>query len=155
MRADIPKEREGVIERESGGELPLRHARAGVHRPEKLKRTDEVRCEAEQAPAFAARLEDEMEKAVLQIAQAAVDEPRRSARCPTREIVFLHERDTKPAERGVARDAAAGDAAADDEEIELLASEDFELSAADVGRRFLHRKEAYQRRALEASSAGR
>ena len=44
MRADVPEERESVIKREPRVELPLRHARAGIYRPDELQRTNEVRC---------------------------------------------------------------------------------------------------------------
>ena len=135
MRSNIAKECQCVIKREAGGELPLWNASARVDGPEKLERTNEVRRQSQQTSAFGARLEDEMEKAVLEIAQAAVNEPGRTARCAARKIVFLHERDAQSAQCGVASDAAAGNSAADDQNIELVACERGELRSAFLDRR--------------------
>jgi hypothetical protein len=83
--------------------------------------------EAEQASSFGAGLEDEVEIAVLEIAQSAMDEPRRSARGPAREIVLLDERHLQPTQRGIASDATSRDAAADHEQVELLAAQGGQL----------------------------
>ena len=92
----------------------------------KRERPHEVRRGAEQRAPLAARLEHEAEVAVLEVAHAAVDEPRRAARGAAREVVALDERDAEAAERGVARDAGAGDPAADDEEVDVIAGEPVE-----------------------------
>jgi hypothetical protein len=47
-----------------------------------------------------------------------VDQPRRAARRAAREIILLDERGAQSTPRRIARDAGAGDAAADDEEVE-------------------------------------
>ena len=71
------------------------------------QRPHEVRREPEQSPALGARLEHQMKVAVLEIADAAVHQPRRAARRTARKVVLLHERDAQPAQRRVAGDAAA------------------------------------------------
>src|SRR6185503_15836831 len=62
--------------------------------------------------------EHEMEIPVLEIADATVDETRRSARRAGREVAFVDQGDREPAHGGVARDAGTGDTAADDENVE-------------------------------------
>jgi hypothetical protein len=74
--------------------------------------------QSKQSPAFGAGLENQMQVAVLEIPHAAMHESRRATRGPAREIVLLDEGDTQSAQRRVARDAATGNAAADDEQIE-------------------------------------
>jgi hypothetical protein len=49
-----------------------------------------------------------------------VNQTRRATRRPAREVVLLDERYAQPAQRRIAGDAAAGNASADHEEIELL-----------------------------------
>jgi hypothetical protein len=43
VRAHVPPQRERVVQGESRGELPPRHARAAVHRPGEGERAHEVR----------------------------------------------------------------------------------------------------------------
>src|SRR5881394_2673693 len=94
--------------------------------------------ESQQLSALGARLEDEMELTVLQIPNATVNQTRRSARRSAGEVILLDERDGEPAQRGVARDAAPSDAAADDEQVELMACQLSELLAAPP-QRVIHR----------------
>jgi hypothetical protein len=62
-----------------------------------------------------------VELALLEISDPAVDEPGGAARSTTREIVALYESDLKPAHSGVTRHAAAGDPAADHQQVESIA----------------------------------
>ena len=64
------------------------------------------------------RLANEAELVIFEIAQAAVDELARARRRSLRKIVLLEQQRRKTAARGVARDAGAVDAAADDDEVE-------------------------------------
>ena len=84
----------------------------------------------QQPSALGARLEHEMNLSVLEVPNAAVDEPRRAARRSAGEIVLLHERDVQSAQRRLARDAASGDPAADHEQVELSGAERRESLAA-------------------------
>ena len=68
---------------------------------------------------LAQRRVHEAERAVLQIAQAAMDQLRRRRRRAGRKVVLLDQHDLQPAPGSVARDAGAVDAAADDSEIEI------------------------------------
>ena len=90
----------------------------------------EVRGDPEERAPLAARLEDEMDMPMLEITNAAVNEPRRPAGRTAREVVSLHERRAKTAHRGVAGDPGAGDAAPDDEDVEPLLSKSRQALAA-------------------------
>ena len=69
-----------------------------------------MRREPKQPSSLGARLEHEVQMSVLEIANAAVNQARRSTRGSAGEVVLLDERHAKSAQRGVARDAASGDA---------------------------------------------
>jgi hypothetical protein len=116
----VAEEGERVVEREPGAELPARHTRARVHGPGEGERTHEVRRDAQQGAPLATRLEHEPEVSVLEVADPAVDEPRRARRRAARPVVALHERHPQPAQRRVARHAAPGDPTPDDEHVEPL-----------------------------------
>ena len=118
ISADIPEERENVVQHERSAEFPARNPRAAVHRPRELQRSHQVRRESQQSVSLGARLEDEMHMSVLEISHPAVNQPRRPARRSTGEIALLDERDCESTEGRVARDRAAGNAAADDEDVE-------------------------------------
>src|SRR5689334_15047828 len=86
--------------------------------------------EAQQLPALAARLEHQVEIPVLEISQPTMYEARRAARRTAREIILLHEGDAHSTQRSIARDAAARDAAADNEDVEFVARERDKLRTA-------------------------
>jgi hypothetical protein len=117
VRADVAEQRQRVVEREAGRQLPARHARAGVHRPGEAQRAHEVRRRAQQRAPLAAGLEDQGQVPVLQVAHPAVHQPRRAARRAAPEVVGLHQRHPQPTPRRVARDPRAGDPAADHQQV--------------------------------------
>jgi hypothetical protein len=82
-----------------------------------------VGSELEEAVALDAGLEDEAEVAVLEVADAAVDEAGGAAGGAAGEVLALDEGDAQAAQGGISGDATAGDAAADDEDIEVLRGE--------------------------------
>jgi hypothetical protein len=131
----IPEEREGVIEHEAGGELPAGDAGTLVDGPDEREGPDEVGSQAEEAGALDAGLEDETEVAVLEVADAAVDEAGGAAGGAGGEVLALDEGDLETAEGGIAGDATPGDAAADDEEVEDLGGESEQALGAGGGRR--------------------
>jgi hypothetical protein len=71
-----------------------------------------------------------MQMAMLEITNPTVDESRRPAGRSTREVISLHERRLETAHRRVASDAGAGDAAPDDEHVELFLSKSRQALAA-------------------------
>ena len=72
---DVPKQRERVVEPHPRVKLSPSDAAIAEDREVKLERTDEVRRDPEESPPLLARLEDEVELEVLQVAQAPVHEP--------------------------------------------------------------------------------
>jgi hypothetical protein len=89
-----------------------------------------VRGDPEQCASLAARLEYEMQMPMLEITNAAVNEPRRPAGRSAREVVSLDERRLETAHRSVTGDAGSGDAAPDDEDVELRLSKSRQALAA-------------------------
>ena len=127
--------------REAAGEQAV----AGEHREQERQHAHEVRRGLAQDLALGERFVDEADLLLLEVADAAVHELRRLRRRARREVVPLDERGPQAAGRGVERDADAGDAAADDEHVEVLVGEAAErLGAVEV-----------HRRRLPASSAAR
>src|SRR6266700_2669568 len=107
---------EMIVEEQPGADHPRRPQVRLVGKHE-LHRPDDVRRDPEQRLALGERLGDEPEFEVLEIPQAAVDKLGRGRRSPRGEIVLLGEQHLQAAPRGVARDARAVDAAADDEKV--------------------------------------
>jgi hypothetical protein len=97
-----------------------------------------VGSELEEAVALDAGLEDEAEVAVLEVADAAVDEAGGAAGGATGEVLALDEGDAEATEGGISGDATAGDAAADDEDIEVLGAEGKQALGARSGRSRRH-----------------
>ncbi len=89
-----------------------------------------MRRDAHQDPSLAARLEDEVELSVLEVAQSAVHEPRRAAAGATGEVLLLDERHVQPAHRRIPRDAGARHAATDDQHVEVIALQHIERTCA-------------------------
>jgi hypothetical protein len=93
-----------------------------------------VGSEAQEAVALDAGLEDETEVAVLEVADAAVDEAGGAAGGAGGEVLALDEGDAETAQGGIPGDATAGDTAADDEDIEGLGGESEQALGAGSGR---------------------
>ena len=90
----------------------------------------QVRRERHHQLALEQRLAHEPEVEVLQVAQPSVDELARAAGGPRGEVGALEQRDAVAARGGVQRDARAGDAAADHDDIELVLRQRRESLAA-------------------------
>jgi hypothetical protein len=133
MALHVAKQRERVVERERRRELPAADARAGIHGPREGQRAYQMRRDAQQDPPLAARLEHQRKLAMLQVAHAAVHQPRRPARGAAGEIVLLHECDAQPAERRITGHRGAGDPAPDDEHVEPLLGEGLQLGLPGGG----------------------
>ena len=84
------------------------------------QRAHQMRRQRHHQLALEQGLADEPEVEVLQVAQAAVDELARAAGGPRGEVRALEQRHAVAARGGVQRDARAGDAATDDDDIELV-----------------------------------
>lgn len=84
------------------------------------QRTDDVRGDLPKHLALEQRLADQAEFVILEIAKATVDELARPRRCAAGEIVHFAKKHGIAAACGVAGDAAAVNASADDCEVENL-----------------------------------
>ena len=111
--------RQMVVEEETGADHPCR-AQVAVVRQHEAQRPDDVRGGRDEDLALAQRLAHEPEVVVLEVAQAAVDELGAAGRGVGREVVLLAQQHREPAAGGIAGDARAVDAAADDEQVEAV-----------------------------------
>src|SRR5262249_38896507 len=112
----------------------LRVHRAAVRRHDHAERRGAVRRGAAKDLSFVGRFAHEADVALLEIADAAVDQLRAAARRARRAVGAPDERGGDAAEGGVARDAGAGDAAADDEEVDRLPGKRGQRLLARLGR---------------------
>ncbi len=76
-----------------------------------------MRRDLEQDSTFTARFEDQVERALLEIPDAAMDQARRMRGCARAEVGLVDERSAEPAQCGFARNPRPRYAAADDEYI--------------------------------------
>ena len=120
MQAHVAKAGEQVVQPQAGAEAPRRHPRAPVRGQHERERADQMGRHLEQDPPLARCLAHQVELVLLEVAQAAVDQPRRMRRRAAREVALVHHGGAKAAQRGVARDPGAGDAAADDQHVHRL-----------------------------------
>ncbi len=108
-----------IVDQKTEPKDERRAACGGVERQHKTERPDKVRRHAQQHFTLAKRGTHEAERAVLQIAQPAVNQLRRSRRGAGGKVVLLDENDLESAPRGIAGNAGAVNAAADNGEIEI------------------------------------
>src|SRR5690606_6117598 len=88
---------------------------------EEAERVHEMRREVEQDAPLAHGLEHQAELVALEVAEAAVNELAGAAARARGQVVFLDDDDREPAARGVACDARAVDAPADDQDVDFAA----------------------------------
>ena len=120
--AGVAEQAERVVEPEAEVELPAR-ARGGrpcSWGPVKGSGRTRWRARASSRSRSLTLSKTSPSSAVLEVAQAAVDQLRRLREVPAPKSSFSTRATLRPAQGRVARDARAGDAAADDEEVELL-----------------------------------
>src|SRR5208283_3963044 len=116
-----------------------------IDRKQKPNRLHEMRRGVmAQAFALAQRMIDEAELPLRQVSEAAVNQLRGTRGSRAGEITGLHQRDAESAQRRIARDRGAVDAAADDAQIEFL--------ARHPRKAFLTRQSGWQRGGQSASS---
>ena len=106
---------EEQAEPDEPGRPHVRHVRQDeAHRP------DDVRRRPQQHLALDQRLADQPELVIFEVAQAAMDQLAAARRGALGEVVLLAQQHLEAAAGGVAGDAGAVDAAADDDEVERL-----------------------------------
>ncbi len=116
-----------VVEGQTDAPLPGPHARTRVERDDEPERVDEVGRIAEQQAPLVQGLVDQAKIAVLQVAQAAVDQLGAGAAGGRGEITLVDEGDAPAVQGRVQGDAGAGDAAPDNEQIKFRAREYIEV----------------------------
>jgi hypothetical protein len=94
------------------------------------ERAHEMWCELDHQPALEQRLADQAEVEVLQVAQASVDELARTAGGPEGIVGPLEQGHAVAARGRVQGDAGAGDSAAHDDDVEVVARQRCESLAA-------------------------
>ena len=108
------------LDAQEAGDRAEDAAGPGADRHDAGQRRDQVRRGGEQHVALGGRLADQAELAGLEIFQAAMHQPRRSGGGAGREVVALDEQAAHALGAEVAEGAAAVDAAADDDDVELF-----------------------------------
>ena len=88
-----------------------------MERQDHRHRTHQMRARTQQPFALVQRLADEGEMTVLQVAEAAVHEPRAARAGAGGDVAPVAEHDRQAANRRFARDRRALDAGPDDEEV--------------------------------------
>ena len=106
-----------VVEEQAGADHPAR-AQPGHVGHHEARRPDQVRRHAQQRFAFRQGLGHQAELVLFEIAQAAMDQLRGTRRGGAGQVAAFHQGHRETAARGVARDAGAVDAAADDQQID-------------------------------------
>ena len=81
---------------------------------------DQVGAEGQHPVALAAGEPGDSELHLLEVAEPSVDQLRRAGGGPGADVVALHQQSPQAALGGVERDAAAGDAGADHDDVERL-----------------------------------
>ena len=146
MELADPGAASGVVHPQGGADAPgvgpgpgLAGHPGGEHRDQEGERLDQVGGEAEEPLPLGQRLVDEAELLLLEVAQPAVDELGGARRRPGGEVAPFDEGRPQPPAGGGEGDPGAGDAAADDEQVEGFRGEALEvplpLAGVEVHRR--------------------
>src|SRR5216110_1849345 len=116
-------EREQVVELHAQSELQLIEEGRPVERQEEREGKHEVRRDTQEDLALAHVAAHQREVEELEVAEPAVDQPRRPGCGAGAEVRLFDEGNLEPAKGGVARDARPDDPAADDKKIDGAAAE--------------------------------
>lgn len=108
-----------------------------VDREQQRYRMDKMRSDVLQDRSFPAGLADEAKRALFKIPETAVDQFGRGAGSAAGKIAFVDERDAQSAQSGIAGDAGAEDATANDERVELFGSKGSQVAVHGLGGRIL------------------
>ena len=131
--AAVPSRAEEVVQREAAPvERPREHG--AVQREQQRLEADEMRSEPKKAAPLGERFADEPEPELLEVAEPAVDEPRRPARRPRGDVRSLHQGDVEPPTCRVESCPRTGDTTADDEDIPGLVGQAAKLGGAMLRR---------------------
>jgi len=115
--ANIVPAGEQIIERQADPPFPRRQPAALVERQDETQRPDQVWSVLQEQPTLVQGFVDQMKTAMLQITQPTVNQLRRYAACPRREIALVDQGDPETAQTCIESHPRPGDAAADDEQV--------------------------------------
>ncbi len=118
VRGHIAEQRQQVVGPHAGRETPEREPVTTMQGEDERKRSDEVGRDAEEDAPLPVRFPHQPELALLEIPEAAMDQPARPGARAGGEITLLDEHGGKAPHRGVPGDPRPGDAATDDQQIE-------------------------------------
>ena len=130
MTPDRAKSGQDVVGRETQAHTPGPGPITPIRREEEGLRADEMRRRPDQDLPLAQRLEDQAEVEVLEVAEAAVDELRRSTAGSAGVVALLDEADVQAAEGHIASDRGSCDAAAHHEHVKGVGGQALEVSTA-------------------------
>ena len=108
---------------ERASDAPVDQPITAQHWDQERQHPHEVRCIAQRVLTLVEPLVDQPELALLEVADAAVDELGRLRRRAGCKVVTFDEPGAQPTARGVERTPGTGDATTDDEHVELLVGE--------------------------------
>ncbi len=137
--AAVPPCAEHVVQGHPGLIEDTRHDRQAEEREQQRLDRHEVGCEVEDSRALRQRLADQAEAVLLEIAQPAVDQPRRPRRRPDGDVVALHQPHPQAARGRVQGGTGAHDPAADDEHVERPVDEGGQVAPTSLERPEGHR----------------
>ena len=112
--------RKQVVRNHSGANGPAPALTVFIDWDRNRKRSHKMRRDFQQGFAFTQGLANKAKFEVLEVAQAAMNEPRRSAASAASQIALVHQQNLQPARRGVASDSGAVDTRADDDHVEMF-----------------------------------
>ena len=139
VQVHVAEHGERVVQPHPQLQLPRRHARAEIHRKQKREGTDQVGRDAEQNAALVRCLEHEVEVAVLEVTEPAMDQTRRvrGRGCP--EVAPIDQCGPDAAQCRIARDPGARDAPADNQQVHRFVRHGRERTGACcLGKRRFH-----------------
>jgi len=113
-----PLQGKQVVDRQASAVHAPSRRIALVRGEQEAQRIDQSGAFVQQALPLADRCTSQQETPLLQVAQATMNELGRPARGAPREVALLDQPDPQPQARCFARDPGAGDAAADDQDVQ-------------------------------------
>ena len=121
VRRDVAAKRQPIVQAHPEPEFYGRDEPALVDGEQKWERPHEVRSDPLENVPFPARLEDETKIMLLEVAEPAMDQLGGTARGSTGKVRLLDERHAQTPKGRVARHAGSKNAAANDQQVKILA----------------------------------
>ena len=136
---DVTEETQPIVHRHPDAEFPGRRFLSPVEWVEESQRSHQPGSGLAHQTPLAASIEYQFEFAILQITNAAVDEPCGATAGATAKVILLDQGGVEAAHCRIAGHRRAGDAAADDQQVELFLSQASHVLPANGSRERAHR----------------